>query len=81
MRRQFDIRLLSQSFACAAKEDDAFFAGLWSKFLFLEGSGAGTSTPAALADPLLAGAGTAAAAVVGWPRERARSASSALADI
>eukprot|EP01045_Picozoa_sp_COSAG04_P018736 COSAG04_NODE_1756_length_5675_cov_3.546449_5_plen_350_part_00 len=52
-----------------------------SKFLFPEGSGAGISTPSASADPLLAGAGTAASAVVGCSRERARAASSALADI
>ena len=70
-----------QKFRLRRKRRRCIFAGLWSKFLFLEGSGAGISTPAALADPLLAGAGTAAAAVVGWPRERARSASSALADI
>ena len=44
-----------------------------SKFLF--------STPSASADPLLAGVGTAASAVVGCSRERARAASSALADI
>ena len=50
-------------------------------FLFPEGSGAGISTPSASADPLLAGAGTAASAVVGCSRERARAASSALADI
>ena len=63
-------------------------AGSWlgrpwpaSKFLFPEGSGAGISTPSASADPLLAGAGTAASAVVGCSRERARAASSALADI
>ena len=56
-------------------------AGLGSKFLFPEGSGAGISTPSASADPLLAGAGTAASAVVGCSRERARAASSALADI
>ncbi len=55
--------------------------GLYSKFLFPEGSGAGISTPSASADPLLAGAGTAASAVVGCSRERARAASSALADI
>ena len=57
-------------------------SGGWaSKFLFPEGSGAGISTPSASADPLLAGAGTAASAVVGCSRERARAASSALADI
>eukprot|EP01045_Picozoa_sp_COSAG04_P035762 COSAG04_NODE_8398_length_980_cov_1.598639_1_plen_129_part_10 len=33
-----------------------------SKFLFPEGAGAGISTPSALADPLLAGVGTAASA-------------------
>ena len=49
--------------------------------MFPEGSGAGISTPSASADPLLAGAGTAASAVVGCSRERARAASSALADI
>ena len=54
---------------------------LASKFLFPEGSGAGISTPSASADPLLAGAGTAASAVVGCSRERTRAASSALADI
>ena len=57
------------------------FAIRLSKFLFPEGSGAGISTPSASADPLLAGAGTAASAVVGCSRERARAASSALADI
>ena len=56
-------------------------SGTRSKFLFPEGSGAGISTPSASADPLLAGAGTAASAVVGCSRERARAASSALADI
>ena len=49
--------------------------------MFPEGSGAGISTPSASADPLLAGVGTAASAVVGCSRERARAASSALADI
>ena len=66
--------------APAAAAEDARDQAL-SKFLFPEGSGAGISTPSASADPLLAGAGTAASAVVGCSRERARAASSALADI
>ena len=62
------------------------YTGAWTeaalaKFLFPEGSGAGISTPSASADPLLAGAGTAASAVVGCSRERARAEPSALADI
>ena len=74
----FSLRLRS---AGAEKAALSCQAGQRSKFLFPEGSGAGISTPSASADPLLAGAGTAASAVVGCSRERARAASSALADI
>ena len=86
-RRFFDERSLWRGVVLASASWAAFPCtprkplSAESKFLFPEGSGAGISTPSASADPLLAGAGTAASAVVGCSRERARAASSALADI